>query len=580
MVLARWQRPIQDAAGDIVLAGQCEVRREDVAGTPLAVLYSDRDGTTPLGNPFSFADGLPAFHAAGGSYKVRVYGTGFDDTYRYQGVGTGSEVDTDSLLIPGFLFEFETALTEPPTTGCIRANNSDLSLANRLYVSKLTIAGVNVASVIAAMATKTILLTSTDRGVQTQYYVNSVTDDTTHYELAVSSHVGGTAIAAGRVGLQLQGAQGAPGASGAVIGTEAVFTTASNAIGTAEAGKTLIANRATAIAFNLDPAATLGGTWMAVIKNIGVGSLTIDPNGAELIDGASTYVMLPGESALVTCNGSAFRTSLKELALDADLLALASTGMAAFSGLLYGLTLSNNVADAVNDIDVAAGIAIDGSGAKFMSLAAGLTKRLDAAWAVGSGNGGLDTGAIANTTYHVWLILRSDTGVRDVLFSTSATSPTMPANYDYKRRIGSIVRSGGAILAFVQNGDRFDLSVPISNGSANNPGTSAVSATTSVPSGIAVEAILAFGIYANNTAGNTNYFGLLTSLAQADTAPSATLRTISTTDDDDGNTQTVVQNVMTNTSGQVRYRLSASNTGVDVILTTLGWFDRRGRLAA
>jgi hypothetical protein len=58
---------------------------------------------------------------------------------------------------------------------------------------------------------------------------------------------------------------------------------------------------------------------------------------------------------------------------------------------------------------------------------------------LGTAAGALDTGAIANSTwYHVWLIERVDTGVVDVLFSLSATAPTMPANYTRKRRIGSM----------------------------------------------------------------------------------------------------------------------------------------------
>ena len=128
---------------------------------------------------------------------------------------------------------------------------------------------------------------------------------------------------------------------------------------------------------------------------------------------------------------------------------------AQFKGHINGLTLSNNATDATNDIDIAAGEAAEDSGGILIKLSSGLTKRLDAAWAVGTNQGGLDTGSIANTTYHVWLIQRSDTGVVDALFSTSPSSPTMPANYDLKRRIGAIVRVSAAIKAFYQYGDVF-----------------------------------------------------------------------------------------------------------------------------
>lgn len=113
-----------------------------------------------------------------------------------------------------------------------------------------------------------------------------------------------------------------------------------------------------------------------------------------------------------------------------------------------GLYISNNATDATNDIDISAGVASDSGNAYLMVLSSTLVKRLDAAWAVGTNQGGLDTGSIANTTYYVWLIRRPDTGVVDALFSTSSTSPTMPTNYTQKRLIGTFVRSGGAITAF------------------------------------------------------------------------------------------------------------------------------------
>lgn len=263
------------------------------------------------------------------------------------------------------------------------------------------------------------------------------------------------------------------------------------------------------------------------------------------------------------------------LTSDDDLTAIATNGLSAFSGLLYGLTLSNNSTDATNDIDIAAGIAIDATNAKFIKLASGITKRLDSGWVVGSGNGGLDTGSIANTTYHIWLIMRSDTGVVDVLFSASASSPTMPSNYDYKRRIGSIVRSGGAIRAFVQVGDEFHWSVQAADVNTSGPGTSAVTATLTVPTGIVVNAKIMLGISDGTPIASRV---LVTALSQADTDPSS-LNAGTLLWNDGGNNGTdasLVTSVYTNTSGQIRYRSSAS-AGVTVYISTIGWNDARGR---
>src|SRR4029077_17826592 len=64
-------------------------------------------------------------------------------------------------------------------------------------------------------------------------------------------------------------------------------------------------------------------------------------------------------------------------------------------GYIVGLKISNNSADAVNDIDIAEGGCRDDSNSANILLSA-MTKRLDAAWAAGTNQGGRDTGAIGD----------------------------------------------------------------------------------------------------------------------------------------------------------------------------------------
>lgn len=241
---------------------------------------------------------------------------------------------------------------------------------------------------------------------------------------------------------------------------------------------------------------------------------------------------------------------------------------------LSGLTLSNNGSDANNDIDVAAGMAADDGNAALMTLAASITKRLDANWAVGTNQGGLDTSSEANSTwYHVWLIQRSDTLVVDVLFSTSASSPTMPADYDRKRRIGSIYNnSSGNINAFAQFGDRFVWSATVGMVNSTNPGTSAVLATMRIPLG--VKCIAQMNV---RLVSPTNQALLMFSDPDAsDEAPGSS----SPYAHAQGNSTNAGYGrfeIGSDTSSRVRYRLSASVSDTVVQIASTGWIDFRGK---
>jgi len=58
----------------------------------------------------------------------------------------------------------------------------------------------------------------------------------------------------------------------------------------------------------LTAAATLGARWWVYYKNAGTGIITLDPNGAETIDGVATLNIYRGEGFFIFCDGTNFFT--------------------------------------------------------------------------------------------------------------------------------------------------------------------------------------------------------------------------------------------------------------------------------
>lgn len=240
---------------------------------------------------------------------------------------------------------------------------------------------------------------------------------------------------------------------------------------------------------------------------------------------------------------------------------------ALLAGAIYGLTLST--AGSSSTFGVSAGAA---SG---MLLASSFTKTTGP-WAVGTGNGALDTGTIANSTwYHVWLVQRSDTGVVDVLISLSASSPTMPTNYDRKRRIGSIkTTSSGSWRAFKQRGDLFEWvgnDLIVQSVSTVSGGDTFLE-LQDVPTGIIVEANLT-GTY-QDIGGNPG--GSMFIVQDPDESASG-VPAVAAAFVTGSSLQGLDLWRLTNTSAQLRYIVTNGGTSPTVRLANPRWRDRRGK---
>lgn len=243
---------------------------------------------------------------------------------------------------------------------------------------------------------------------------------------------------------------------------------------------------------------------------------------------------------------------------------------AAASGFKYSLILSNNSTDSDHDIDVTTGSCSDSTNSVTLTLASAFTKRIDATWASGTGNGGLASGAtLANTTwYHVFIVRVG--GSDDVMFDTSVTCANGVANnaVTHFRRIGAVLTDGSAnIIAFVQVGDVFRWAVPVSDVAGINPGTSAVTSTLTVPTNVRVESHISI-LLGPGTSGAA-LFALVTSPDQTDSTPSSTLFSAACTSTNSTSGSSL--RVITNSSAQIRYRIGSSSNGERVNITTHGW---------
>jgi hypothetical protein len=231
---------------------------------------------------------------------------------------------------------------------------------------------------------------------------------------------------------------------------------------------------------------------------------------------------------------------------------------------LSGLTLSNDTGSPQTTIDIATGAACSDDDSAMMVLTTAWTKNVIGQWTAGSGLGGLDTGAVNNNLwYHVFLIMRPDTGAVDVLFSLSATAPTMPANYTKKRRIGAIKTDASShVLGFTQLGDQFlwglDLAYDIYNGGqvAAAPGGLV---TATVPLGVKTRAIV--NVF-NSTGATLN---IMSPDSQPVFGSSNVYQATSS--------QLIIR---TNTSSQIRVVASAAE-GAGFYAGTVGWYDNRGK---
>ena len=126
----------------------------------------------------------------------------------------------------------------------------------------------------------------------------------------------------------------------------------------------------------LTAAATLADGFWFEVRNTGSGTITIDPNSTEQIDGATTITLAAGESCKVVCDGSAFFSVGKSASSSSSSVFVPvrqtvlsgpvdSNGLPAFGGSTGGTTVTMSgtlVATAANGFGSSGAVDVVGSG--------------------------------------------------------------------------------------------------------------------------------------------------------------------------------------------------------------------------
>ncbi|NZD48438.1 hypothetical protein [Rhizobium leguminosarum] len=245
-----------------------------------------------------------------------------------------------------------------------------------------------------------------------------------------------------------------------------------------------------AATLTLTAAATLGANWHYAVIADG-GDVTIDPNGAETIDGSATLVIKNGYSVEIICSGAAFFTNklFARIASKAD--------SAAVGDFVVGLTLSNNSGSPNTHIDFSAGSARLGS--SFVSNPSSITKRTNGTFAAGTGAGGLDTGSVAaNATYFAYALRKDDDLTFDIVLSTSATiagvNTALLTGYTIVKCIGVVLTDASSnIRPFVlYPRDEYTFVTPVKDAIGLAVSTASALLTLTTPNGVKVKAKLRF----------------------------------------------------------------------------------------
>lgn len=242
-------------------------------------------------------------------------------------------------------------------------------------------------------------------------------------------------------------------------------------------------------------------------------------------------------------------------------------GLAMPFGYLSGFQMANDGTSPLTTVSVGAGAARSSTDTVDIKLGSAMRGILQdsGAWSAGDNQNKLDTGARANNSwYHVYAIRKTSDGTADILFSLSATAPTMPSGYAGFRRISAVKTDGsGNIIQFLNFGRNFTFKTPQLDVDVASAIVDAAY-VLSVPTGVEVKAKL--GMFCSSGDASWSY-----------RSPSANAIVPNHLDYRGGSLMVTTENpdrlavdteIVTNSSAQIHFRTALSSA---FRVVTYGW---------
>ncbi len=220
---------------------------------------------------------------------------------------------------PGIHYLFSTTTADAdPGAGTFRFNNATLGSVPAIYLDNTDADGATFSTFLdswddggSASNRGTIVLKQTNVALFLGTVTGSIVDGTGYRKVSVTPVATfGTFVNGRATSLQFTRAGSDAVATTSIGRRDIADITSGDTIVLGDNAKLVrILTGTGTLAFTA--VATLASGFFCFIENKGTGDVTLDPNSSETIDGLSSWVLYPGGSILVQCNGTDLRSVLQ-----------------------------------------------------------------------------------------------------------------------------------------------------------------------------------------------------------------------------------------------------------------------------